>query len=696
MAQLGGQPVPKKDAAPLSDDLDSQTPLRMTEFKRDILGRLIHTLARDNDKVQETAYQYDLDGNLVRAANCHSITCFDYNGNGQLIAQHQWKVPSKEENARNGLPETDWRDAQYDMLYLPVTETVRYHYDFNGNRTATVLPDGRQINYLYYGSGHLHQISLDDEVITDIERDKLHREIYRTQGKLASRYELDPLGRLKKQIATLNDLTEGGKSKTKVAVGYAQTAVKRSYGYDRTGNLTHSTDQRTGTTQFEYDKLGRITQAGSELFAFDPAHNILSDDLNAVPDNRLKTYNGTTYYYDELGNLIYRELADGEVQNYFYDLHDQLVKAEIFKKDGSKETWAYTYDALGRRIGKGRLKTSQEVSETSFPHDLSGNDLENQTRFAWDGSHLLQEVHPDGRYTYIYADQDSYEPLAQVRDWTTEDDENRQQTHYFHCDQIGIPREMTDKDGNLLWFGNYTGWGRLKEETRVTDTAYQPFRLQNQYADRETGLHYNFFRYYEPDVGRFVNQDPIGLMGGMNLYQFAPNTQQWIDHLGLDVNIIRSDRSVTFILDISLNGRNVTNTDIENVKNGIERNWNAGGWKYGGCNIRFIANVKANDSKMANQITAEPINGRSYVNKAGGNRGVWYMRDPNVSWVAAHEAGHLMGLGDRYKDINGKSIPQKGWENNIMAAPNKPVEQRNINELIPFTTKCACNILEYM
>ena len=46
---------------------------------------------------------------------------------------------------------------------------------------------------------------------------------------------------------------------------------------------------------------------------------------------------------------------------------------------------------------------------------------------------------------------------------------------------------MTDKDGNLLWFGNYTGWGRLKEETKVTDSAYQLFRLQNQYADRETG-----------------------------------------------------------------------------------------------------------------------------------------------------------------------------------------------------------------
>ena len=136
------------------------------------------------------------------------------------------------------------------------------------------------------------------------------------------------------------------------------------------------------------------------------------------------------------------------------------------------------------------------------------------------------------RNHYRHLQYDSYELFVQVRKWTTEDGENRQQTYYFHCDPIGIPREMTDKDGNLLWFGNYTGWGRLKEETKVTDSAYQPFRLQNQYADRETGLHYNFFRYYEPDAGRFVNQDPIRLLGGDNLYIFAENIQTWIDPLG--------------------------------------------------------------------------------------------------------------------------------------------------------------------
>ena len=76
-------------------------------------------------------------------------------------------------------------------------------------------------------------------------------------------------------------------------------------------------------------------------------------------------------------------------------------------------------------------------------------------------------MYADGRYTYIYTDQDSYEPLAQVHDWTTEDGENRQQAHSFYYDQVGIPREMTDKDGNLLWYGEYTSYGRLKEETKI-------------------------------------------------------------------------------------------------------------------------------------------------------------------------------------------------------------------------------------
>ena len=182
-----------------------------------------------------------------------------------------------------------------------------------------------------------------------------------------------------------------------------------------------------------------------------------------------------------------------------------------------KQTWVYQYDALDRRIRKGRLKED--------------GGLEDETRFVWDGSRLLQEVYARGRYTYVYADQDSYEPLAQIHNYTNAGFETYQEINYFHCDQIGIPREMTDKDGRLLWFGSYDGWGRLDGETNITG-AHQPFRLQNQYCDAETGLHYNFYRYYEPNCGRFINQDPIGLEGGFNVYQFAPNAQGWVTRWG--------------------------------------------------------------------------------------------------------------------------------------------------------------------
>ena len=102
--------------------------------------------------------------------------------------------------------------------------------------------------------------------------------------------------------------------------------------------------------------------------------------------------------------------------------------------------------------------------------------------------------------------------------------------------------------GNLLWYGEYTAWGRLKKDERVYKNAHQPFRLQNQYYDEETGLHYNLMRYYEPEAGRFVNQDPIGLLGGYNLYQFAPNVQAWIDVWGLST-LSEVQQKVNFILE---------------------------------------------------------------------------------------------------------------------------------------------------
>ncbi|MGE9549001.1 RHS repeat domain-containing protein [Snodgrassella sp. CS2] len=103
---------------------------------------------------------------------------------------------------------------------------------------------------------------------------------------------------------------------------------------------------------------------------------------------------------------------------------------------------------------------------------------------------------------------------------------------YYHTDVNGAPEELTDEDGHIVWACSYQLWGKPIQEIEHSQIQ-QNLRYQGQYLDRETGLHYNTFRYYDPDIGRFTQPDPIGLLGGFNLYQYAPNGLMWIDSLGL-------------------------------------------------------------------------------------------------------------------------------------------------------------------
>ena len=130
--------------------------------------------------------------------------------------------------------------------------------------------------------------------------------------------------------------------------------------------------------------------------------------------------------------------------------------------------------------------------------------------------------------TYVYSDPHSYEPLARI-DGTQSPD-----IYWFHNQPNGTPERLTDVEGRVRWEGRNSAWGKLAHESTPLPTGYnQNLRMQGQYLDRETGLHYNLFRYYDPDCGRFTQHDPIGLAGGINLYQFAPNALGWVDPWGL-------------------------------------------------------------------------------------------------------------------------------------------------------------------
>ncbi|MCX8642520.1 RHS domain-containing protein [Gilliamella sp. B3781] len=141
---------------------------------------------------------------------------------------------------------------------------------------------------------------------------------------------------------------------------------------------------------------------------------------------------------------------------------------------------------------------------------------------------MIQETRTDrSKSVYIYTDESGYEPLARVETTTG----TEQKVLYYHTDVNGAPEELTDEEGHIVWSCSYQLWGKPIQEIEHTDIQ-QNLRYQGQYLDRETGLHYNTFRYYDPDIGRFTQPDPIGLLGGFNLYQYAPNSLMWIDPWG--------------------------------------------------------------------------------------------------------------------------------------------------------------------
>ncbi|MCA1857554.1 DUF6531 domain-containing protein [Massilia oculi] len=477
----------------------------LTHYLRDEAGRLVEKISsRVTGPAQaeqlRQRYAYDPLGRMTRAVNADADIELGYDLLGRLVS----------DTTRAGKR----------------TSVLRHSYDELGNRIQTILPDGRVLNSLFYGSGHLHHINLDGAVITDMERDSAHRPTSRSQGALTSRFDYDQAGRLLSQVA------DDGHT----------AVVARSYAYDEAGNLGAIDDLRHGRTEYHYDAIGRVLAAlrpdMRERFAFDPAHNLLDPAAASggrVEGNRVRVFEDKRYGYDAHGKLTEKRIGRHTRMQFEWNAAHQMVMATVARHAGQDQplvqTVHYVYDAFGRRICK--------------------RDSFGETHFIWDGDRLLSEARGSDHRTYVY-EPGSFVPVARIDGSVSGQpaDSIRAQVHYLHTDLTGTPREVSDHDGRLTWAASYKAWGKVlkieaplpEDETHpvtahlspeAARAALQPLRFQGQYHDVETGLHYNRFRYYDPDCGRFVSPDPIGLAGGNNAYQYAPNPVAWADPLGL-------------------------------------------------------------------------------------------------------------------------------------------------------------------
>ncbi len=259
----------------------------------------------------------------------------------------------------------------------------------------------------------------------------------------------------------------------------------------------------------------------AETFRYDQAANLLDDggpgagagSTGQVRDNRLRVYQDRRYDWDRFGRLRRKRIGRHTEQRFRYDAEHRLVAVDIQDRQGAHSV-RFDYDPIGRRIAKTHVRADGRILGA--------------TEFLWDGMRLAGERSASQQSLYLYVDEGSHEALARVDGIGA-----HQQVLHFHADANGAPEEMTDGEGRLLWQVRYRVWGNtVREEYHPTQLAPQNLRFQGQYLDRETGLHYNTFRFFDPDVGRFTASDPIGLEGGLNLYQYASNPILWIDPWG--------------------------------------------------------------------------------------------------------------------------------------------------------------------
>ncbi|EEI7588058.1 RHS repeat protein [Salmonella enterica] len=390
--------------------------------------------------------------------------------------------------------------------------SIRYQRDALGNPTDITLPDGQHLTHLYYGSGHLLQTALDGLTVSEYERDSLHRQIMRTQGQLAtySGYDDDGLLSWQRSLASGSAPVLPGQRPARQGC-----VTSRDYYWNNHGEVGTIDDGLRGSVVYSYDRSGYLTGRSGQMYDhdryyYDKAGNLLDNEgQGAVMSNRLPGCGRDRYGYNEWGELTTRR--DQQLE---WNAQGQLTRVI----SGNTETH-YGYDALGRRTRKA----------TYGRH--TGHTARSRTDFVWEGFRLLQEnVQQQGWRTYLYDAEQPYTPVASV----TGRGESRQ-VWYYHTDVTGTPQEVTAADGTLVWAGYIRGFGENAADISNSGAYFhQPLRLPGQYFDDETGLHYNLFRYYAPECGRFVSQDPIGLRGGLNLYQYAPNPIRWIDPLGLD------------------------------------------------------------------------------------------------------------------------------------------------------------------
>jgi len=470
--------------------LESETDFNQatTRYTYDVVGRVA---SRTNAVGQTIEYRYDAAGQLISEAADDEVVTYEYDAAGRRTSATNvaGRLDLKRDGSGRVVAES-WNGR-----------TITSKYDIAGNLVEIRTPSGLPVSVGYDGRGTANSLTVAGRPLA-VGTDAMGRPTTYRYGTTEVSSTWDALGRL---ISRAVDIDDAG---VLASVGYRYRLdgeladVSPGPGGSALGTLAH----------YDVDPAGRLTaqtltDGTRHDFRFDASENVHLGDQRWEYRGVLLTDDGRSRYsYDRAGRLTTvstRRLGrKPDVWQYRWDAWDRL--RELTTPDGT--VYSYHYDPLGRRVSK--TSSSEE-----------------RVDFSWAGARMVEQVSSrTGVTSWAYLPGE-LTPQIQVT-------QNEVDREFFALvtDQVGAPVAVLDPaSGTIAGQSIVTAWGSATWTGEST-----PWRFPGQYFDEESGLHYNFHRYYNPAAGRYISPDPLGLAPAPNPYSYPTNPTGWIDPLGLN------------------------------------------------------------------------------------------------------------------------------------------------------------------
>ncbi|BAZ93608.1 uncharacterized protein FOKN1_1209 [Thiohalobacter thiocyanaticus] len=552
-----------------------------TTFRYDAAGNLI---GKTDAKGQEFTYSYDALNRLtaVDGPGTESDVSYVYdtcpNGQGRLCRMTRTDTSLDYSYTAFGeVAQADQAVVTWPGIQI-AAGSVSYIYDATGRVSGIRYPSGAEVDYVFDASGNITAVQLQ---YNGIATPLLQNGIYHAFGELmngvfgngqqyyegydqayrpAWRYSgpyyqwINPYS---SYDANGNLVAYAGSESptfTYDALDRIDTASSgyfgnRDYAYDRNGNRTRMEVDSQITTYGYTPQTNRLAQldGDSQAIVLDANGNttaLRGMTLTYTPDNRLASVTNTAdYRYNGLGQRVYRlvkvpgAIGQGPKRSYICGLNGELL-AETGPT--GQVTREYIY-LNGKPLAM--LEHVPASDEAILNGDFDGDGVITLEDFyEWYFLHYSSSSGPDSVYDLtgdgVNDSQDMNAMIGCINTGTCQASVYDTNLYYIHNDDLGTPKALTDETGTKVWSVTHTpfGWATVNEDPDG-DGREVVFNLRfpGQYYDAESGLHYNYHRYYDPDTGRYMTSDPIGLAGGLNTYLYAEgNPLIFTDAFGLD------------------------------------------------------------------------------------------------------------------------------------------------------------------